>query len=112
MRRSLFRHTTCLMPIQISVRTSPNAISKTVKAIPFSNISCLASAITSGISAAVAEIQGVAAPAGREDLPWDAPGGGLFKHPADRQSVVTGKSVSLRVALGGRRTITKKTQSP
>src|SRR3546814_17040200 len=89
MRRSLFRHTTCLMPIQISVRTSPNAISKTVKAIPFSNISCLASAITSGISAAVAEIQGVAAPAGREDLPWDAPGGGLFKHPAFALPAVT-----------------------
>src|SRR3546814_14471270 len=36
--------------------------------------------------------------------------GGL--KPKDRKSVVSGKSVSVRVDLGGRRTITKKNNNP
>src|SRR3546814_14621669 len=35
---------------------------------------------------------------------------GIFVHAKDRKSVVSGKSVSVRLDIGGRRIITKKTQ--
>src|SRR3546814_20187787 len=40
-----------------------------------------------------------------------ASSGGLAHHGLDRKSVVSGKSVSVRVDLGGRRIIKKKKQS-
>src|SRR3546814_20043814 len=39
------------------------------------------------------------------------PAPSVLAAPADRKSVVSGKSVSVRVDLGGRRSIKKKTQS-
>src|SRR3546814_13386430 len=45
-------------------------------------------------------------PAPRTNEEWTQPGGNASKK--DRKSVVSGKSVSVRVELGGRRTLKKK----
>src|SRR3546814_16649852 len=78
---------------------------------------------TAGAAAAIMLLAGCGMVDGRGDGRWSAPVavqdypvkigrpyqiGGVTYTPVDRKSVVSGKSVSVRVDLGGRRILTKK----
>src|SRR3546814_11334582 len=69
----------------------------------------------SGIAALIGELrrvlvkEGTSSPARLDDFANVADDAQSYHHASDRKSVVKGKSVSVRVALGGRRIIKKNT---